>query len=274
MRLESCHRHGRVAALLLSSVLANGAPATDAASDPWMTDRYEIEVVVFRHLDQSRNTPEQAAGQFVIRSSPLDLDLMARPAPAGPYADTPTQDEAPAPPRADPPVDFHLLDPDARFPDYVPMDGHQLKSVYARLERLDAYEPILYRAWLQAARPAEQAVPFPLAADPFDDLSLRGTITFYKERYLHMEVDLDLSAAAPEAMPSEADSVPTYGDVFTPLEQAPRVPASAPAHHLQESRRIRGVNPQYFDHPQFGVIALVSRVDVDEDREESADVSD
>lgn len=274
MCLESCHRHGRLAALLLSAVLADSAPAVDTAADPWMTDRYEIEIIVFRHLDQSRNTPEQAAGQFVIRSSPLDLDVMSRPAPLAAHTDPSAQGEATVPRREGPQVDFQLLEPDARFPDYVPMDGHQLKNVYARLERLDAYEPILYRAWLQAARPAKQAVPLPVAADPLDDLRLRGTITVYRERYLHMEVDLDLSAVAPEGTPSDADSLPTYGDVFAPQEPAPLVPTSAPAYHLQESRRIRGVNPQYFDHPQFGVIAVVSRVEVGEEAEEAADLSD
>lgn len=275
MRLKSCPHRGRLAALLLSAALAQGAPAEDTTSDPWMTDRYAIEVVVFRHLDQSRNTAEQAAGQFVIRSSPLDLDLISRQGPAGPSAEPPTRVKASARRRKGPQVDFHLLDPIAGFPDYVPTEGRELRSVYARLERLDAYEPMLYRAWIQAALPADQAVPFPVAADLLDDVRLRGTITVYKGRYLHMEVDLDLSADPPEPTPSEAESVPTYGDVFTPQEPAtPVVPALTPAHHLQESRRIRGVNPQYFDHPQFGVIALVSRVEVGEELEESGDFSE
>ena len=37
--------------------------------------RYEVELIIFRHLDQSRNTPEIPAAASMIQDSPFDLKL-------------------------------------------------------------------------------------------------------------------------------------------------------------------------------------------------------
>ena len=48
-------------------------------------------------------------------------------------------------------------------------------------------------------------------------------------------------------------------------EPVPLRSPEGPTFKLQESRRIRGSNAQYFDHPQFGVIARISEVPIEED---------
>lgn len=238
-----------------------------------MTDRYEVEIIVFRHIDQSRNTPEQPAGASLVRASPLDLFPESPPAPLDPYADPLAQ-----PPFAarmsGPVVSFHLLEIYPQFPDFVPLnaDDGELTGIYARLERLDAYEPIVHRTWMQGARPSDEAVPFEVSAsDAEADFQLSGTVTLYKERYVHLEVNLDLAPTATELAPIEAETEPwpEYGDVFAPVEptQVPLQDADSTAFELRESRRIRGVNAQYFDHPQFGVIARVSEIDLNEEEE-------
>ena len=59
------------AALACLATLPCGA--ADLSTDAWMTDRYDVEIIVFRHVDQARNTPEQPAADSIIRTSPLDL---------------------------------------------------------------------------------------------------------------------------------------------------------------------------------------------------------
>jgi len=263
-----------LAAGMFACLAAPSLPAADSGLDPWMTDRYEIEVIVFRHLDQSRNTPEQPAAASLIRSSPLDLYPQQDVMPVGPYAD-PSEQVMPREDRGKAPtVRFYLLDLEPGFPDFVPLDddGGELGNVYARLQRLDAYEPILHRTWMQAAQPADAAVPVEVTSAAAGAFSLTGSITLYKERYVHLEVDLELAPLPSELPQSDPEPAPwpEYGDVFAPPDPA-LVPLRAPdmpAYELRESRRIRGVNAQYFDNPQFGVIARVSEIDLSEPPED------
>jgi len=263
----------RIPALALMCLLTPPALAAESAVDPWMTDRYEVEVIVFRHADQSRNTPELPADASIIGSSPLDLYPERDAVSPGPYADPFGPDAQIDDRDRGPVVGFYLLDLTPRFPDYVPLDGSgQLGNIYARLERLDAYEPMLYRAWVQAARPAAESVPVEVNSEVLGEFGVAGSITLYKERYVHLQVDLGLAPTPPEAQTAapEAESWPVFSDVVVAPDPAP-VPlqaATAPEHKLQESRRIRGVNAQYFDHPQFGVIALVTEIDLAEDQAE------
>jgi len=264
----------RLAAGMVACMVAPLLLATDSGLDPWMTDRYEIEVIVFRHLDQSRNTPEQPAAESLIRSSPLDLYPQPDVEAAGPYAD-PAEPARRHDDRAMvPKVSFYLLDLEPGFPDYVPLDNAdgELGNIYARLQRLDAYEPILHRTWMQAAQPADAAVPFPVASGESGAFNLTGSFTLYKERYVHLEVDLALAPMPTEPSPADPEPSPwpEFGDVFAPPDpgRVPLVAPNIPAYELRESRRIRGVNAQYFDNPRFGVIARVSAIDLTDESED------
>jgi len=257
--------------------LACPAAAVEAEPDPWMTDRYAVEIIVFRHLDQGRNTPEQAAPVSVINASPLNLypEPIPDPAPAivGPVLDV----WATAALHAPPPVSFYLLDLIAEFPDFVPLlgDGLQLNEVYARLQRLDAYQPLAHLAWVQPARSAADAIPFQIQSTGTNEFSVSGTITLYKKRYIHLEVNLKLE---PKTPPAETKSTAWLGftTVFTHRDasgatQVPlELPAQAKVYRLQESHRMRGVRTHYFDHPLFGIIATIKAIELSDEEAGSA----
>jgi len=250
-------------------LLAGPASAAETGAEPWMTDRYEVEIIIFRHLDQARNTPEQpAVAQIVAASLPSQYNESAEaPYVTDPNAADPVTDDRPRPPG----VTFYLQELHPEFPDYVPLDdGKQMTRVYSRLGQLDAYAPMLHRAWIQAARSVDEAIPVYIRSDELGDFNVTGTINLFKERYVHLKLDLQLGSVTEQTMTPEAATWPTFGDVFPTPEpaQAP-LQAEAPAYELAESRRIRGDNAQYFDHPQFGVIARISAIELEEEEPET-----
>jgi hypothetical protein len=197
-------------------------------------DQYEVELIVFRLTDQSRTTPETASAEAVPR---IDPDIAP--------PDELTQSlapERPEPPRA-------LLDDDNLF---VPLnaDRLQLTSVYRRLQEIDAYAPLLHTGWVQQARSTTEAIPNRLGRSSGGQSRLTGSVTLYKQRFLHLNIDLALESLAGAPRTDER----VFGD--SSFVEAP----TRPAMRLQESRRIRGGDVNYFDHPQMGIIVTVREI--------------
>jgi hypothetical protein len=228
----------------ITTRMAIGAEPADAPAR-----RYEVELILFRHIDQSPNTPEIPAASSIFNPSPLDLTLADIPAP-------PTAEPAGGNPliintgtrvrRA--PIDFHLLELDPVYPDFVPLreDTRTLMRAYERLTQINAYEPLLHIGWIQPARSTEDSKPFRFEPPTTDGLGISGTVTLYKERYLHLEVDLALEIKKKKFR--------------TPFFFGAGSGDSPDIFKLTESRRIRGTVTHYFDGPQFGLITRVQEV--------------
>jgi len=232
-----------LAGLLVTAGIAIGAEQEEAPA------RYEVELILFRHIDQSRNTPEIPAASSIFNPSPLDLTLAEIPAPppVTPSAGNPLIiDTGKRVRRA--PINFHLLELDPAYPDFVPLrkDTHTLIRAYQRLEQIDAYEPLLHIGWIQPARSTEDSKPYRFEPPTTEGLGISGTVTLYKERYLHLEVELAL----------ETENQP----VSTPFFFGAGRGDSPDIFKLTESRRIRGTVTHYFDSPQFGLITRVQEV--------------
>lgn len=130
----------------------------------------------------------------------------------------------------------------------LPDNQMQLGSELARLRDAGPYRPLLHLAWAQQAPPRDSASPVRL--DAFGGYELTGSIQLHKSRHLHLALDvrwIDQLLAAP-------DSGAANGDAAAPA------PLRASA-RIRESRRMRIGRPRYFDHPLFGVIAMVWRLD-------------
>jgi Peptidoglycan-binding protein, CsiV len=137
-----------------------------------------------------------------------------------------------------------------------------------QFELLDAYETILHVGWTQPTYPEEETSPIELRTlgEPPDGLN--GTFRLYLSRYLHLVVDLALDA------PVEIDEAVFVDDSFFDFGDArPRIddsvdPAPLPVRYLiQENRIVKNGELRYFDHPKFGVLAKITRVEEDEDDE-------
>ena len=141
-------------------------------------------------------------------------------------------------------------------------DEFTLTDAADRFELLDAYETLMHFGWTQPTFPEEEtpAIELQLLAKPPPGLD--GTLTLYLSRYLHLVVDLALDA--PDAFEAEivddesffnfGDSRPRYDDAYEP---------ERPVVHfrIQEDRILKNGELRYFDHPKFGVLAKVTRVE-------------
>jgi hypothetical protein len=232
-----------LAGLLVTAGIAIGAEPENAPA------RYEVELILFRHIDQSRNTPEIPAASSIFNPSPLDLTLAEIPSqpPVEPSTGNPLIIDA-GPHIRRPPISFHISDLDPSYPDFVPLreDTHTLMRTYQRLEKIDAYEPLLHIGWIQTAWSTDDSRPYRFEPPATDGIGISGTVTLYKERFLHIEVDLALETVKQP--------------VRTPFFIGSGSGDSPDVFKLTESRRIRGTTTHYFDSPQFGLITRIQEV--------------
>lgn len=147
----------------------------------------EVELIVFRLLDQRGVTPE-APGSLTPADAADRLPPMAFPALAA--------------------------------------GSLQMSDLVGQLRRGGRHEVLWHGGWTQPLTGEREAVagglPHEMAAR-----GVTGQVTLYRERFAHAAVDLQLQSSAGMGW------------------------------RLQQSRRLRGRGPHYFDHPQVGLILMV-----------------
>lgn len=164
-----------------------------------------------------------------------------------------------------------------RTPDMIELDPvllteeeFTMHDVVERLELLDAYEPILHVGWTQPGFPREETEPMELAVFGEPPEGLNGNFKLYLGRYLHLVVDLAIDATTEiEEIPIVDDNVFIYSDVRPQYEFETEPDEGPVRYRIQENRIIKNGEIRYFDHPKFGVIAKVTRVEVVEDGDEN-----
>jgi hypothetical protein len=123
----------------------------------------------------------------------------------------------------------------------------QLRGAYDRLQRVDAYTPLLHGGWIQQGLSENEAEPFNLGhLGTFNPV---GTVRLHLTRFLHLTLDLDYRPT-----PLQRTRLPSVGAEpfgLSELSLGPRYP-------LATGRRIRSRELNYFDHPYFGVLVMVT----------------
>jgi Peptidoglycan-binding protein, CsiV len=119
----------------------------------------------------------------------------------------------------------------------LPPTAWQLTDLESRLRASGAYVPVAHAAWSQTPSSWGTRAGFPLQRLGVDVPGLSGTVFLERGQFLHLGMTLTYAMAAPPAGLGAAPDTP-----FT----------------LNESRRVRFYERNYFDHPAFGVIALVT----------------
>lgn len=123
------------------------------------------------------------------------------------------------------------------FVGLLPPAQFQLTDLESRLRASGAYVPLAHIAWAQTASSWGTRAGFPLQKLGADVQGLTGTVFLERGQYLHLGMALSYAMPSP---PAGLAAGP--GTAFT----------------LTESRRVRFYERNYYDHPAFGVIALVT----------------
>ncbi len=125
--------------------------------------------------------------------------------------------------------------------DWLPEKAWRLTAERNALGRSSRYRPVAYFAWRQAVLDRSRATPVTLsgASDRHGRAYVDGAARVAVERYLHLYLDLQL---------------------HTPVDdrQSELLELEIPEFRLSENRRMRSGEIHYFDHPRFGVIALIT----------------
>ena len=124
-----------------------------------------------------------------------------------------------------------------RFVGAVPASQFQLTDIAAKLRNSSSYQPIAHFAWQQTASSWGSRAGFTVAKLAGEVPGLSGNIYLEAGTYLHLGMSLNYQTSNPPA-----GLAATPGSVFM----------------LSESRRVKLYERNYYDHPAFGVIALVT----------------
>lgn len=111
----------------------------------------------------------------------------------------------------------------------LPPSDYRLASVETTLRGSGAWRPIAHAAWIQSAANWGTHIGIALADLGVNSPGLSGMVYLERATYLHLGMDLSLNAG---------------GVTYT----------------IREMRSVKFNERQYFDHPAFGVLALVSPV--------------
>lgn len=189
---------------------------------------FQVEMLIFRYTDPARTTAEIPRQPRPDMANRLEDDL-ARLDAGQPTAGMDSG-----------------TDSGARTIRLVAEDRWQLQNAAQRLRRLDAYDVIAHIAWTQTAENAAIAVPADISILGVNPAVLSGKVTLFQRRFLHLGMELTLGSAGTDNR--------VTGSAMTNIRSGNR---ALPA--INESRRIRLERLNYFDQPQFGVLALVTR---------------
>ena len=125
-------------------------------------------------------------------------------------------------------------------PAWLNPDALHLKAEQAALARSGNYRPLRHIAWRQIVLDRNNAQAIDIPADANEGpVKIEGTVRVAVERYLHLYLDLKL-----------VDTTLAVQTEFFDFE--------LPEFRMQQKRRMRSKELHYFDHPKFGVIALIT----------------
>lgn len=124
-----------------------------------------------------------------------------------------------------------------RFVGLLPQTAWQLTPIENKMRTSGLYVPVAHVAWSQTASDWGTRAGFTLERLGLDVPGLAGTVFLERGQFLHLGMALSYAPASP---PSGMGAGP--GTTFS----------------MKQTRRIKFYERNYYDHPAFGVIALVT----------------
>ncbi|MFQ5609586.1 MAG: CsiV family protein [Woeseiaceae bacterium] len=283
-----------IAAFPAASIQAQDSVPADIVDEAPEIRRYSVEVIVFAYAEPVSAGTEVFPPDVIEPALPDETtvdengNIIAEPAEDQPAAADARQAQ---PPQEAPLTDEELLalQEEPLFRLEITPDGDlQLGNYFAALERLDVYEPLLHAGWTQTALPEEDVLPVDVREFGTPPAGLTGEFKLYLSRYLHLVVDLEMFApedeqpypvwrddddrfdlVSDETVPRYSDNRSFAGSAYSDAGIVSDAPVFAPlTYKIEENRIFRSEEVRYYDHPKFGVIAKVVRIEEDDPEEE------
>lgn len=270
-----------------------GAVALEAEEE--VVRRYSVELIIFEYVDNTTagteifdpdEPPAPAAEELLYGDARLDpaieMDaLTIDPLDTEPLVSEETvTDDALFADDTDvllPPIEEVIIEEIRTYEQagvkFLGPEDYILNDEYERLVLLDAYRPLMRAAWTQPT--IEKDVTMPIALRRLGDPPLRldGTMKLYLSRFLHLVVDLELEDRTTKQPSLARDRSRRYGDDRTRFSFDTDFIAPSTYYRIEEDRIVRNGELRYYDHPRFGVLAKITRVEENQAGEDDADIA-
>ena len=246
--------------------------AEQAAEPIVYPPRYQVELIVFRQLDPAPGSEQFAPpyDPFATASldeldallsgigGPDDFALIDPMAIADPLTSLPDDDEArfsdedlalEASGRLAPELE-DAEEPKPRRETQIIEDEEQwqLADLIERINESRDFQLLTYQVWQQDGVLFDETEPFVLHTLNNDEGLLEGTATLSLSRFLHLLLEIDWLPRA------KNEGFPLYRGLAGLV-------AKPTPYTISESRLMQRGDIHYFDHPLFGVVALITRVE-------------
>jgi len=122
----------------------------------------------------------------------------------------------------------------------LPVGTYRLNGISNGLRQSSAYSVLLHKAWRQPVYDKTNTGYQINTLAENGKNTLKGSVRLIRERFLHLDADLFMTPASSRTAVMD-----------------PQAPYTSPVFELREKRRINSNTVYYFDHPRFGMIAMV-----------------
>jgi hypothetical protein len=236
--------------LLVLALSANSAPAQEISEAPEAAEirRYTVEMIIFAY-----STDVSAGSEIFIPDEPPPEAIIDD-------VDAPILESLPE--VVEEALPTVITDEDVRPYELVMLEEEELQlvDIMRRLNRLDAYEPLLHFGWTQPMYPDEEPEARPLSSFVTPPEGLQGELSLYLSRYLHLAVKLQLDAPTDAV----AENTLSPADINTDYGYSSEIVSYPVRYRIDEDRIFRNGDLRYFDHPKFGVLAKITRFEEEE----------
>lgn len=273
----------RIATVLISALCLSTALAQDDNPDENIVEeqairRYTVEVIVFSYEE------DVSVGSEIFLPDPAPVDeeplvdadgnlIGENGLPVADFSEADEDLEEVIPPAwvigpgAEVSADAKPLYPELNLV-LLTEDELVLSDAIRKFELLDAYKTIMHFGWTQPTYPEEDTPAIELSLFAVGPEGLDGTLTLYLSRYLHLVVDLALDAPPEIDEAVEVDDwFFSFGDSRTHYDDEYEVAPQPVRYRIRENRIVKNGELRYFDHPKFGVLAKITRVEEEQEDE-------
>ncbi|MBT8098537.1 MAG: peptidoglycan binding protein CsiV, partial [Gammaproteobacteria bacterium] len=205
--------------------------------------RYAVEIIVFRYAENV------SVGSEVFPPDEVEILDEAADFETDSEQELTIQEAADADEAGD--IDYSGVD---LRPVIMRRDELTMQETVSRMRRLDVYDPIMHIGWVQPMLPDAIPDALPLARFGTPPAGLEGEFTLYLGRYLHLVVDLAMETR--NSPTSNIEAAPRrYGDE---RRQFDTMASGKTYYRISENRIVKYGVLRYYEHPKFGVLAIVT----------------